>query len=217
VTAFVSPDGSPLAIYLALPAGEVPLLIHGANRPDATILDLGSGPGRLARPLHGLGHRVVAVDDSPEMLAHVTGAEVVCGDAFTIDLRRRFDTVLAASHLINQPGSAARRALLGTARRHLVDAGGVVLVQRFAPGWILESGPTESKAGPVLVSFEPNDRDGDRVTASVTYRLADQTWVQRFEAEDVDDTKLAADAEAAGLQVVDLLSPDGTWVRLTAS
>lgn len=71
----MSVDGSPLAIYLALPAGDDPMIIHNAAPPEASILELGSGPGRLTRVLVALGHEVVAVDDSPEMLAHVTGAE----------------------------------------------------------------------------------------------------------------------------------------------
>jgi SAM-dependent methyltransferase len=201
-------------MYLALPAGESPMLIHRVSRPGASILDLGSGPGRLARVLFALGHEVVAVDDSPEMLAHVTGAEPVCGDAFNVELGRRFDTVLAASHLVNEPGVASRRALLRTARRHVAEPGGIVLVERYPPGWLFAGVPIEHASGPVEIRFEPGRREGDCLSASMTYRLAERCWVQRFVAEDVDDDKLAADAERAGLRLVEALTPDRSWVRL---
>jgi SAM-dependent methyltransferase len=130
---FVSADGSPLAMYLALPAGDDPLIIHRASPPGASILELGSGPGRLTRVLVALGHEVVAVDDSTEMLAHVTGAATVCADLFDVDVGRTFDIVLVASHLINDPDLARRHALLCVCRRHLVT-GGSILVQRYQPG-----------------------------------------------------------------------------------
>jgi hypothetical protein len=49
-------------------------------------------------------------------------------------LGRRFDAVLLASHLINTPDEAARQSLLVSARRHLADAGRV-LVEWHPPQW----------------------------------------------------------------------------------
>ncbi|SEP52108.1 hypothetical protein SAMN04489732_118204 [Amycolatopsis saalfeldensis] len=71
-----------------------------------------------------LGHRVVAVDDSPEMLAHVRGAETVCARIGDLRLGRRFDVVLLGSHLLNTPDPAQARALLATARRRGRRPGG---------------------------------------------------------------------------------------------
>ncbi len=49
--------------------------MYEAAGAGASILELGCGAGRVTHPLVALGHPVVAVDESPEMLAHVRGAE----------------------------------------------------------------------------------------------------------------------------------------------
>lgn len=212
----VSPDGSPLAVYLALPAGDAPTLVSAALPPGASILELGSGPGRLTRVLIALGHPVIAVDDHPAMLAHVTGAETVVGDAWSLALNRTVDAVLAASHLINRPGRGSRRALLATARRHL-EPGGSVLVERHPPGWLLTDTPHHTAiAGPVTIELAMGVlRDRVR-SATVTYRLGDRSWRQSFDAEDVDDATLADDARATGFSPPERLDATGGWVSLTA-
>jgi SAM-dependent methyltransferase len=42
-----------------------------AGEPPRDVLDLGAGTGKLTRALVAAGHRVVAVDPAPEMLAHL--------------------------------------------------------------------------------------------------------------------------------------------------
>src|SRR5262245_60192668 len=74
----ITPDGCAVDLYAILPPGPDPDIIHGAIPAGAPILELGSGAGRVTRSLLALGHPVVAVDESPEMLAHVRGAETVC-------------------------------------------------------------------------------------------------------------------------------------------
>jgi SAM-dependent methyltransferase len=209
---YVSADGSPLALYLALPAGEVPVLVHRAIRPASSILELGSGPGRLTRVLLALGHRVTAVDDSAEMLEHVTGADRVCADAFNLDLGRTFDVVLAASHLINQPGESSRSALLQVGRRHL--RGGMMLIERYPPGWLLTASAGGSHLGPVRVQFEPGlIHDGVR-QATMTYQLESVTWHQTFHAEDVSDQLLEQEAKDAGLEVLGYIDENRCWAKL---
>jgi len=99
---------------------------------------------RLAQPLLDLGHSVLAVDQSPEMLAHVTGVETVRADIEGLDLRRRFDAVNLASHLVNVPDDRRlRTARLDACRRHVTD-GGSVFIERYPPDrrtW-LEAIPT---------------------------------------------------------------------------
>ncbi len=69
----VAPDGSPVEVCLALPA-EPDLSRVCSVLPSLTsVLDLGSGPGRIANPLSAAGHDVVAVDDLSEVLTHVVG------------------------------------------------------------------------------------------------------------------------------------------------
>ncbi|HEY8544167.1 MAG TPA: class I SAM-dependent methyltransferase [Acidimicrobiales bacterium] len=205
----VSPDGSPVAVYLALPPGDVPDLVHAAVRPGGSIVDLGSGPGRMTRPLAALGHPMVAVDDSPEMLEHVGDAERVLADVYSLRLDRRFDGVLAASHLINDPDPARRAALLEVCRAHVADDG-VVLVQR------LEHPPTAGvgHVGPVEIELELHRQDGSEFDATVTYRLDGRAWPQPFVARAVDDELLATEAAAAGLRFDRCLDDLRAWCLL---
>ena len=210
---FVSNDGSPVAIYLASPPDDTAVVVHRAAGPGTSVLELGSGPGRATRPLVALGHAVTAVDDAEEMLEHVTGARTVCADVLALDLAERFDVVLAASHLINLPTARERRALLDVCRRHVADDG-VVLVERFAPGWLLTAGPATARRGPVELAFEPGAVDGTVRSAAMTYRLGGRVWTQHFDASDVDDDTLAAEARAVGLQFDRPLDRAGIWVAL---
>ena len=209
----VSADGSPVAVYLALPAGDGPMIVHDAIEGGSSILELGSGPGRITRVLVALGHRVTAVDDSDEMLAHVTGATTVCADLFTLALGQRFDVVLAASHLINSPGLEQREALLGVCVEHL-KPGGRVILERYSPGWLLTAEATSGRVGPVVVDYEPGEVSGAIRAASVTYRLAGQEWSQHFEASDIDDGQLGRLAESVGLHLVRTLDDAEAWVEL---
>jgi SAM-dependent methyltransferase len=205
----VSPDGSPVAVYLALPPGSVPDLVHGAVRAGGSILDLGSGPGRMTRPLAALGHPMVAVDDSDEMLDHVGDAERVRADVYALRLGRRFDGVLAASHLINDQAPARRAALLDVCRSHVADDG-VVLVQR------LEQPPDSGvgQVGPVEIEVEIHRRQGPDFDATVTYRLGGREWPQPFVATAVDDDRLATEARVAGLRFDRCLDDLRAWCLL---
>ncbi|HEX7131189.1 MAG TPA: class I SAM-dependent methyltransferase [Iamia sp.] len=209
----VSADGSPLALYLAIPAGDGPTIVHDAVPAGASILELGSGPGRMTRVLIALGHRVTAVDDAEEMLAHVTGADTVCADVLELDLGRRFDVVLAASQLVNHPTPEDRRRVLDVCRRHVHDHGDV-LVERYPPGWLAEVEHVTNRIGPVSVELQIVERRGDVVVGRTTYELAGRTWTQEYETADIDDERLAAEAPAAGLRLVEHLTDDGRWIRL---
>ena len=132
-------DGCPAEVYRLLPAAGEPEIIHAALPAGATVLDLGGGNGRIAHALLDLGHPVVAVDDSPHMLAQVRGAATVCARFEDLWLDRRFDAVMLASHLINTPDEAARQSLLVSARRHLADAG------RLLVEWVPDRGPRPAR------------------------------------------------------------------------
>lgn len=210
----VAPDGSPVDVYAALPAGEAPALIDAAIGEPASILELGSGPGRITGPLVARGHRLTAVDESPEMLAHVAGAETVLADLFSLDLGRQFDAVVAASHLINAPDAGRRRALLDVCRRHLRPSG-VALVERYEPGWAAAPVARTATVGPVLIDFEPLAVANGAFRGRVRYTLGERSWVQEFEAAAVTDHMLASEAEAAGLELRGWLDEARTWARLT--
>jgi hypothetical protein len=167
----------------------------------------------MTHPLVAQGHEVVAVDASAEMLAHVEDAERVQADLYTLVLHRRFDGVLAASHLINEPSAARRAALLDVCRRHVADDG-VVLVQRYEPGWAAAPESGYGTVGPVEIDVEIHARRGADFDATVTYTLGDRTWAQSFTATAVDDDQLAAEAAAHGLHLDAWLDDRRTWARL---
>ena len=208
---FVSADGSPLAAYLALAPDDAARHVAALCPSEGTVLELGSGPGRTTRPLVAHGFRVTAVDDSEEMLAHVTGAEPVCADVVALDLDRRFDLVLLASFLLNRPDADERIELLRTCRRH-VARDGVVLAQRHAPGWLLTAPAAVGRDGLVELTYTPGRLVGRVRHASMTYRLGDRSWTQHYRAEDVDDETLAVEAADAGLGMEPPEAGDGTWV-----
>jgi 2-polyprenyl-3-methyl-5-hydroxy-6-metoxy-1,4-benzoquinol methylase len=94
-----------------------------APSAQASVLDLGAGTGRIADALAELGHPVVAVDESPDMLACVQTAETVCARIQNLVLGRQFEVVLLASYLINTPDEPTRTAFLATCARHVGEHG----------------------------------------------------------------------------------------------
>ncbi len=122
----VTPDGSPVLLYRRLPPGSEASVIDSVVRRRSTILELGAGAGRVTHALVDLGHRLVAVDQSQEMLRWVHGAETVIADIEALDLRRRFDAVVLGSHLVNTADDRTRAAFLATCRRHVADDGVVL-------------------------------------------------------------------------------------------
>ena len=211
----VAPDGSPVDVYRALPNGVDLARIRAVVPVAASILDLGSGPGRLTNPLAADGHHVVAVDDSAEMLSHVVGASTVLADVWQLDLGRKFDVVMALSHLINDRSPTRRIELLKVCRRHLADTG-VIVLQRFPPSWSpIEESRTIDDVDVRLFDVRPFDDGG--FAAAVEYRLGERSWIQRFEAAIVDDAELNALAAAAHLIVRRSLDDAGAWMLLGAS
>jgi SAM-dependent methyltransferase len=210
----ITDDGSPVEVYLALPAEPDLGRILSVVPAGASVLDLGSGPGRITNPLVAAGHRVVAVDDSAEMLSHVVGAERVLADIWQLDLGRRFDVVLALSHLINSASRSRRLDLLRVCRRHVVDDG-LIVVQRHEPDWV----PTEGSSAIGDVGVRPHDIercDDGAFRAAVTYTVGERSWTQRFTDRVVDDAELATLATANGLVVRRFLDERGSWVVLGA-
>jgi SAM-dependent methyltransferase len=190
-----------------------PEIVHAAVPAGASILELGAGAGRVTHPLVALGHPVVAVDESAEMLARIRGAETVRARIQELDLGRRFDAVLLASFLVNTAERDVRRRFLQASRRHLAD-GGCVLLQRHPPAWFEEAAEGEGVAGGVSHRLRGLRRPAPGLlAATVEYRAGDRTWTQSFTAERLDDDALAAALGEAGLAVDAYLTGDGSWVR----
>jgi len=212
----VAPDGSPVAIYRRLSAGETPQLIHDAIAPGSTILELGSGAGRLTHPLQALGHVVVAIDNSFAMLRQVRAAPTLLADMAAPPLHAQFDVVLLASHFINAAERCERARLFGVCAGH-VGPNGVVLIERYEPDFARTVAHSSTEVNGVGIEWTVLQRDGDLLDAAVTYRLGGESWTQRFRAAVLDDAAFEAEARAAGLRVDRWLTPQRDWARLTRS
>jgi SAM-dependent methyltransferase len=190
-----------------------PAVVHAAVPAGARILELGAGAGRVTHRLLELGHPVVAVDESAEMLARVWGAETVRASIQQLHLGRRFEVVLLASFLVNTPDRELRGRFLTACREHVRDDG-CVLVQRHEPRWFDEAAEGERTSDGITFRLRDLARPGPGLlSATAEYQVGERVWTQSFTAERLDDRQLAAALGEAGLAVDAYLTGDGSWVR----
>ena len=206
----VAQDGSPIALYARLePMGE-PEVIHSAVPAGSEILELGAGAGRITHRLIALGHRVVAVDQSPEMLRLVRGAETVLGDIETLSLEQRFPVVVLASNFINDPDPVRRRAYLECCARHVASSG-QVLLQGFPRDWTPHTDWFEQ--GGVRGRLRRFEQNGPVVSGEMEYVVDGYTLTHRFESRFLTEDELAADLRGAGLRLRRVLDERGSWIE----
>ena len=194
--------GAPFDLCRILESAGEPELIHREIAEEATILDLGSGPGRITHELIKLGHRVVAVDYDERMLELIHGAETVCSPIEDLRLERSFEAVLLMSTLINRPDREGRLALLRTCRRH-VAPNGVVLVERYDPEIGKDGEATERQFAGITIRVSDVRREGPLLFQSVEYDAGDRgVWRIRLDGRYVlSDDETLADLAAAGLRL----------------
>lgn len=213
-------DDEPLAeMYAQLPDFGESDLVHLNATAGAHILELGCGTGRMTRRLLELGHPVSAVDASDKMLSHVPEeATKIQADIERLDLSSRFPVVLLASNLINTPDKDSRARLLASCRRHVGNKG-IVIIQRFAPGFTGWDNRSWRSHGDVESRIARADRHGDKFSAAIEYRdRRGGAWRQDFTAQLLDDAALALEGREAGLELVDpALASDASWVKLAVS
>lgn len=204
-------DGCAVELYRRLPADGEAEIVAGVVPAGGTILELGSGPGRVTHALVALGYRVTAVDNSAEMLAHIRGAETVLADIEDLDLGRGFDAVLLASTLINFPEARTRAALLAACRRH-VGPGGAVLIERRNPAtfFALQPGPAGEEAG-IRHIIDSVRHEGRLSHITLRSEAADAAWTQSYTHELIDDTQMAEALASAGLRLDRWLDPPRRW------
>ncbi|WP_208300528.1 bifunctional 2-polyprenyl-6-hydroxyphenol methylase/3-demethylubiquinol 3-O-methyltransferase UbiG [Mycobacterium sp. DL592] len=128
-------DGSLIELYRRMPKALEANDIHALLAPYSSVLELGSGTGRIADPLAALGHRVTAVDDSDEMLAEIRLAHPVCGRIENLHLAERFDAVVLATNLIHYRGEDLRREVLAAMTRHLKPTGKAIIQWKPPSFW----------------------------------------------------------------------------------
>ncbi|MPZ94133.1 MAG: methyltransferase domain-containing protein [Propionibacteriales bacterium] len=223
----ITADGCAVEVYARLAPAGVPELIHEHTAAGASVLDLGAGVGRIADPLTDMGHRVVAVDDSRDMLARVRSATTVHCSIEHLRLPDRFDVALLVSFLVNTPDADRRRAFLATARHHLAPAG-AVLMQWHPPEWFdalaaggsysggaryLPGRPYAHEEGQLAATLEVESITDGVLSAVVTYDLDDQHWTHGWQTRRLTVEDLDTDLQASGLQFDRFLTQDRTWVR----
>ncbi|MBO3751411.1 class I SAM-dependent methyltransferase [Streptosporangiaceae bacterium NEAU-GS5] len=132
------------ARWLRLQPGDASLL----RRCAGSVLDVGSGPGRLTVALAGRGLVALGIDVDPYAvaLARSAGAFALRCDVFA-DVPGRWDRVLLADGNIGIGGDPA--ALLRRARQ-LLTPGGRVLVELDPPGTPMSSQQVRLRHGDEL-------------------------------------------------------------------
>jgi len=140
---------------------DVPFFLGQLPRRRQAILELGCGTGRAAIPVAQAGHRVVAIDHDPAMVALAQAKaeaaglgegrlKLAVGDALGLELGERFDwvfvlfnTFLAFSTLAEQD------ACLNSVVRHL-KPGGRFFMDILQPNVELLGAPRSKDLEPVL-------------------------------------------------------------------
>jgi SAM-dependent methyltransferase len=207
----ITADGCAVELYRQLPPLGEAEIVHAEVPAGARILDLGCGTGRIAHRLIQLGHDVVALDQSADMLACVRGAETVCAPIAGLELGTTFAAVLMASHLVNVPDDAERQAFLSVAARHL-SVGGRLVAQWHPPAWFDRAvSGTSGAVGAVRVELADVHFDRDLLDATVRYRSGDDLWTQTFQARRLTESELRHDLRRAGLEFARWCVTDRTW------
>jgi SAM-dependent methyltransferase len=214
----ITPDGCAVELYSLLPPGETEADVIASVAPaGSTVLELGSGAGRVTHALVQRGLAVVAVDESAEMLARIVGAETVQSTIEELRLHRRFDVVVLGSHLVNVPDDGAARALLQACARH-VAADGHVLIERRPPEWFDAAADMQVERRGIVYTLSGVSRhDADVVSATVTYETVHGMWSHSFTSRQVDDARLETLLGNVGLALVGFVDDARTWAHARAS
>jgi SAM-dependent methyltransferase len=208
----ITPDGCAVELYERLPVGDEPDIIERAVPARGSVLELGSGAGRVTHPLLRRGFTVTAVDESPQMLERVHGARTVCSPIEALELDERFDVVLLGSFLVHAGAPQVRQGLLRTCRRHVADDG-CVLIQREGEDW-QENLPREREIPGGLVRVVSSDPVRPDVrSVHVEYVFPDAQWTQTFLSCPLTAEAFELALAEAGLAIDAYLTGDRTWVR----
>jgi SAM-dependent methyltransferase len=214
----ITPDGSPVDFYLLLGPGAEPEIVAQATPAGGTVLELGAGVGRVTHALVERGFAVVAVDESPEMLARVRGARTVLARAQELRLDERFDTVMLASQLVNVVDDALRHDLLAACARHVKPEGAVLIQWMPADAHDRWHAGMGRQDGAVTITMAAVEEVSPGIFhATMRYACSpregeERVWTQSFSSRRLGDDALAAELAGAGLRLERFLTEDRTWV-----
>ena len=207
----ITPDGCAVEFYALLPPMGEPEIVHAAVPDGASIHELGCGTGRLLRPLAALGHPVLGVDESPDMLARIPDLPTVRSTIEALRLDRQFGAVLLASNMINtRPG--LRRAFLATCRAH-TGPDSVAVFQQHQPDWFATAGTGDGDltVGGIRRVIRSVEHAGTHLTVTIEYHVDGRVWTHTFSPSPISEEQLTADLARAGLAFGRWLTDDRAW------
>jgi SAM-dependent methyltransferase len=220
---------------IALETDEVLAFVAGALPPQAHVLEVGAGDGRLAARLGAMGFRVKAVDVDAEAVgaAKARGVDATCTDFF--DVRgERFGALLftRSFHHISPLGAAVAHA------RTLLAPGGTMAFDEFAhdemdlasAAWFWDVQELLDEAGVLSAesSGHAHGHHGHAPSTTSTSRQPLERWRERLAHDPpLHGGRAMIDALSAVLDVERVerlpylyrylsrrLSPDGAGARL---
>lgn len=162
-----------------------------------------AGAGRIVLALSGLGF---VLDDATQVAIDSDSAPVAVDG---VDLGRRFDLVVLASHLVNHPDATARGAFLRLAARH-ADPGAAVLLEHHPLDWATTAEATPATPGGAQPGMVDVRRDPPFVAAVSVYDVGGGVVRQPFIARVLTEAELDGALAAAGLLRTARLAP--TWL-----
>lgn len=179
--------------------------------PGARILELGSGTGRLATPLHDAGFHVTALDASATMLeAAPPGPLVVAADMAALPLRTGSadGALIAYNTLLNLASVAQQRQCFAEVAR-VLRPGGTVAIEAFIAGATdgspfgvsMRDHPTNPAARLAIITG-PAEEDTDAIVGShveIGPSVVCRPWRLLYQSPE----QLDASGEAMGLVLCD--------------
>ena len=209
-------DGCSVEVYRrASYAGEIEHL-RPRLKPGTTVLELGCGTGLLTHRLLEFGCNVTAVDNSSDMLAHLSdGVRRIHSDIERLELTERFDIVLLPSGLINHADAAVRRRFVAAAARHLLPDGNLILNCQD-PSWLRTAavGPVGGNEG-VLIELVHVDRRMDeqnmQVRMTLRYSIGEEAWTHSFTVVAMDESSVAQLLQEEGFGPLTPLDERRRW------
>lgn len=186
-------------------------LLDGVRERDGLVVELGCGTGLLTRHLVDAGHRVVATDASPAMIAlarqHVPEAEEFAEVVLPDDPIPRADAIVSVGHVLNYlpDAEAVDRALAAAAEA--LAPGGVIALDLCGLEWAeaRRDLPGHSKvADDWVVLTEYSIPSPDHFVRQITtfVRNDDGSWRRDDERHDnvlVDVSRVPAQLAASGV------------------
>jgi SAM-dependent methyltransferase len=205
-------DGASVAFYDLITAADPSIagdidLYASLIPPDGSLLELGSGTGRVSEAIARRGFDVTGLELSAAMIAQAEARRppglslrYVQGDMRSFDLRRSFDAVICPYFVLSHmPQSEWKHALL-TVSRHVQPKGVVAFHmpdrhQMAAPA--PPPGALVFQNGPLSVFMDGKGFDGDRMDLRLRYTANGMSSVEQLTlfAGDLDGV-----ADAVGLR-----------------